>query len=215
MSRDNEPLSVGESVWDDDPYVHVMKLVERAGKVLGDIAASGHAPDENAGRVAELERQLAEARQKLAAYSGQIAELGRQLAERTKHYEDQVADRNELERKLTDALYNAESFRAQAEGASRAHAAALELLTSAYVTREVPWSDVAAGMMTIARDGTPWMVIGVGDGAWTLTGLHAQQVIRFEKTPTKGETVRVLVPYVTPEQAESLVKGELGGTAVS
>jgi hypothetical protein len=144
----------------------------------------------------------------------------------------------ELERDLADAKYNAESFREQAENAGKAHRQALdqidelereleaarelvvrnsqacdELLATAYVAREVPWTDVAAGMMTIARDGTPWMV-----EHWT--GAPCDPIVlrngekTFEKTPAEGETVRVLVPYVTPEQAEGLVASELGGTEV-
>jgi len=85
----------------------------------------------------------------------------------------------------------------------------------AYVVREVPWTDVAAGMMTIARDGTPWMVESCdytepGREAFVLR--NGEQT--FTKKPEPGDTVRVLVPYVTGEQAESLVKGELGGTEV-
>jgi len=64
-------------------------------------------------------------------------------------------------------------------------------------------------MMTIARDGTPWMV-----ERWA--GDDAQVVLRngeraFTKTPADGETVRVLEPYVTPEQAAGLVRDQLGG----
>jgi hypothetical protein len=141
----------------------------------------------------------------------------------------------ELERDLADAKYNAESFREQAESAGKAHRQALdrieelerelaeahelvvrnsqacdELLATAYVAREVPWADVAAGMMTIARDGTPWMVQDrVGEQVFLRNGEKS-----FPKDPKPGETVRVLVPYVTEEQAEGLVASELGGTEV-
>lgn len=80
-----------------------------------------------------------------------------------------------------------------------------------YVAREVPWTDVAAGMMTIARDGTPWMVQANDVPGMTLLRNGEQT---FTKTPAAGETVRVLVPYVTDEQAEGLVASELGGTEV-
>jgi hypothetical protein len=143
----------------------------------------------------------------------------------------------ELEGKLADALYNAESFREQAENAGKAHRQALDrieglersagmaaaadadqeiselrtLLATAYVTHEVPWTDVAAGMMTIARDGTPWMVDQVCDN----DDVELRNAGRsFMKTPAPGETVRVLVPYMTDEQAEGLVKSELGGREV-
>lgn len=80
-----------------------------------------------------------------------------------------------------------------------------------YVAREVPWTDVAAGMMTLSREEhpRPWMVEGwvaAGTGAKLRNGDDT-----FVKTPAMGETVRVLVPYVTPEQAGALVKSELGG----
>jgi hypothetical protein len=82
-----------------------------------------------------------------------------------------------------------------------------------YVPREVPWTDMAAGMMTIARDGTPWMVELVHEGPPLQVFLRNGDKA-FPKDPKPGETVRVLVPYVTPEQAESLVKDQLGGTEV-
>lgn len=189
------------------------------------------------GRVQELERQLQAAREeKTAAYeTARELEQGLQAAlerydeldgQNARRYEEldaaraeiaelkaaneDLSDRNarqELERELKDA-------RVAAVNAETEMNSMEQLLIGSYVAREVPWTDVAAGMMTIARDGTPWMVVGVGDGAWTLTGLHTQQIIRFEKKPEPGETVRVLVPYVTPEQAEALVASELGGTEV-
>jgi hypothetical protein len=144
----------------------------------------------------------------------------------------------QLERELDAAKYNAESFREQAENASKAHREALdrieeleeaerqraergevaelhELLATAYLAREVPWSDVAIGMMTISRDGTPWMVQFVGftdRGTDVFILRNGDQ--EYEKHSSKGETVRVLVPYVTEEQAEGLVASELGGTEV-
>jgi hypothetical protein len=66
-------------------------------------------------------------------------------------------------------------------------------------------------MMTIARDGTPWMVERrlFGEAVVLRNGKKT-----FDKTPKPDETVRVLVPYVTDEQAEGLVASELGGTEV-
>jgi hypothetical protein len=203
MSRDNEPLSVGESVWDEDPFVHAMKLVERLDKVLNDIATSGFAPGDPQASAVSAERVV------------------------------------ELERQLADAKYNVESFREQAESASKAHRDALDrieglersagmaaaadadqgiselraLLATAYVAREVPWMDVAAGMMTLSREEhpRPWMVaVRLEDGRVELRN----GVKTFLKVTGPNETVRVLVPYVTGEQAESLVKDELGGTEV-
>lgn len=85
------------------------------------------------------------------------------------------------------------------------------LLRTAYVVREVPWSDVAAGMMTIARDGTAWMIEQVLDGDVPISFRLRNGEKTFTKTPNDlGETVRVLVPYVTPEQAEKTVADGLG-----
>lgn len=286
MSNESSPLNIGERVWNDDPFVRALNLSAELGKVLGDIAASGHAPDENAGRVAELERELADAHEArrqvitrgeraerdLAEARADVARL-QELADKTvlaaanrtlqaEHGGELrasavTAERVvELERQLADAQYNAESFRERAEGTSKAHRAALDriaelrqllaqveqdrdssdatanecdgereelrqaldLLATAYVVREVPWRDVAAGMMTISSQGVPFLAESVGGDPKLeigLRGLHDGKVIRFEKAPAAGETVRVLVPYVTPEQAESLVKNGLGGTAVS
>lgn len=109
-----------------------------------------------------------------------------------------------LERELAQA--NAHRDEAVAENER-----VVDLLRTAYVAREVGWSDVAAGMMTIARDGAAWMVAEESAGVFQLqSGTRA-----FAKTPKPGETVRVLVPYVTPEQAETAVREQLGGTAVS
>lgn len=195
MSRENEPLSVGESVWDDDPFVHACKLAQRLEKVLADIAASGHAPGEPQASVVSAERVV------------------------------------ELEKALADAQYNAESFRTQAESGEKAHKMALERieererwlqdahnrLTTAYVQHDVPWDDVAAGMMTISATGAPFLAEEwVGVGAVRLRGLHDGKVITFEKAvdASKGETVKVLVPYVAPGAAEREVAEQLGGQRV-
>lgn len=120
----------------------------------------------------------------------------------------------ELERQLAESHRTAEEWRRswsdeheRAEDLSKRASEFYELLATAYVAREVPWADVAAGMMTIARDGTPWMVVGVTEPVWTLQN----KTDVFTKTPKPGETVRVLVPYVTPEAAEGLVREQLGG----
>ena len=116
----------------------------------------------------------------------------------------------ELERQLAEVRASAAQLEANLENAEeRAHAVE-QLLVDCYVAREVPWTDVAAGMMTIARDGTPWMVTAsVFGGVELVNGDRT-----FEKGYEDGETVRVLVPYVTAEQAEGLVASELGGTEV-
>lgn len=141
---------------------------------------------QDTGREVELERQL-------SAYSGQIRELERQLAEAR-----------------TLGLRFAKERDEARELVVRNSTACDDLLATAYVTREVPWSDVAAGMMTLSRDGTPWMVQGrVGEQVFLRQGEKS-----FPKDSAPGETVRVLEPYVTPEQAEELVRGQLGGTEV-
>jgi hypothetical protein len=188
----------GSSVWDDDPFVHAMKLNERMGKVLADIAASGHAPGDpqasavSAERVVELERQLADAQHNAQSFREQ-AESG--------------------SRALQDALVRVEVLEeGERQRAERGEVAELEhLLATAYVPREVPWSDMAAGMMTISAQGEAWMVDRRGDDWVDLTSGPET----FHKTPAPGETVRVLVPYVTPEAAASAVREQLGGTEVS
>ena len=203
VARGRESLA---GLWDDDLFVQVMKLNERVGQLLGDIAASGHAPGDiaasghapgdpqasavSAERVVALERQLAEAREKLTAYSGRIRELEDKLAQAESH----------------GLGMSYEHGRAEDEAAGLR-----ELLATAYVAREVPWTDVAAGMMTLSREDhpRPWMVRSQGAGTWVLSN----GLTDFAKFPADGETVRVLEPYVTPEQAETLVVSELGGRA--
>jgi hypothetical protein len=206
-----------ESVWDNDPPVTAesvtafaavvgreLERLSTANNELSDLLAAAdgsQASAVTAERVVELERQLAEQTKQATIAKDQVdaawtrqSELERQLAE--------VSDRNA-------ALWQVTAHR----NAALNRAEELEhLLANAYVAREVPWTDVTAGMMTIAKDGTPWMVDG-----WTMDDTTA--VLRngektFDKRPEPGETVRVLVPYVTPEQAESLVKDEPGGTEV-
>lgn len=177
MSKSESPMNFGESVWDDDPFVRALNLSAELGKVLGDIAASGHAPDENAGRVAELERELAEEREKFGRLANQL--------------DDAFVERDEARERLFGLESNDDHI-------------------SCYVTREVPWTDVAAGMMTIARDGAAWMVETWRD---VITVRLRNGDRTFDKTPVDDETVRVLVPYVTPEQAQALVASKLGGRA--
>jgi DNA repair exonuclease SbcCD ATPase subunit len=172
----------------------VVELDERNRELVAQLEALTEHPSPaqasavTAERVVELERQRNEVQD---AYGKAVAEAAEARAE--------------LERQLTEE-------RAGADGIVAEHQARIreleQHLAAAYVAREVPWSDVAAGMMTIARDGTPWMVqfrdedggVGLRNGERT-----------FDKNPADGEAVRVLVPYVTPEAAEELVRTELGG----
>lgn len=193
---DTAPADTSEperSLWDDETLASRVAEVVYATVAEALAAAKPGAPQASAvtaERVVELERQLAEAGQTVAAYSDQIRELERQLAKAESH----------------GLGMSYEHGRAEDEAAGLR-----DLLAAAYVTREVPWSDVAAGMMTIARDGTPWMVaVVLEDGR---VELH-NAAKTFLKVCGPNETVRVLVPYVTPEQAEELVRTELGGTEV-
>jgi hypothetical protein len=191
MSRDDSPLNVGESVWDDDPFVHAMKLVERLDKVLNDIAGSGHAPGDPQASAVSAER---------------VVELERQLAEARKHGEDLSAQLDQSQENYVAARQVRAVVEAERDQAR-------ELLATAYVAREVPWTDVAAGMMTLSREDhpRPWMVTTWGDDGKVMLNNGTKS---FHKTPADGETVRVLVPYVTKKQAEGLVASELGGTEV-
>jgi hypothetical protein len=129
----------------------------------------------------------------------------------------------ELERELMGASARIAELQVALAAAERASLDEVAKLTAefeaetadhdqCYVAREVSWTDVAAGMMTIARDGTPWMVVErVPESGAALIRNGGQQ---FVKCPEDGETVRVLVPYVTDEQAQGLVASELGGTEV-
>lgn len=192
----------GSHMWSDDPFVRVMNLVGEAGNVLADIAASGHAPDENAGRVAELERELRKAEGELRDAHTERDALGVELSA--------------TQRELAEARERIEELEPFLAASPCPNPTEHEALVTAYVAREVPWSDVAAGAMTIAKDGTPWMVEQVLDADVPVAFRLRNGEKTFTKTPNDlGETVRVLVPYVTPKQAEALVRDELGGTAVS
>lgn len=204
--RDREDENVSESVWDGpaasneweacaslfdqlrDRYLTVIR--ER------DELRSGENPQAStvtAERVVELEHKARTMTDELESVCFDLGEARKRI--------------DELERQLAEARAHApddEDAKLRHE-----HAQAMALLATAYVAREVPWSAVAPGMMTIARDGTPWMV-----ERWA--GDDAQVVLRngeraFTKTPADGETVRVLEPYVTPGQAAGLVRDQLGG----
>lgn len=137
------------------------------------------------------EKNAPDAPQSNAVTAERVVELERQL--------------NKVEGELRDTNVHLDALGVELSATQRE-------LQAAYVAREVPWSDVAAGMMTIARDGTPWMVLHWNAARSAVALANGAQA--FEKTPHSGETVRVLVPYVTPEQAEALVRDELGARAV-
>ena len=224
-------MEVGVSVWDDDPMVHAMKLVERLGTVLGDLAASGHAPGGEQADAAEHRKTIEKLNAMVtAAEHGslywrcttcnadkhQCPGCGASL----NHFQAACdacvirahveAATEELERQLAEVQADFEAARQEIEQWAKTHAITANTLATAYVAREVPWSDVAAGMMTIARDGTPWMVADTEEGGRFIMRYGEDE---FTKKPEPGETVRVLVPYVTPEQAQALVVSELGGRA--
>lgn len=195
--REDEDMGKDESVWDDDPPVTQSTVVSFAEAVARELDRLTMNEGTLQLRVAELERANEDLSDRNAR---QERELGLQV-ERADELERQVkilsASRAELEQELTQE-------RERAFGFASNHA-------DCYVAREVPWTDVAAGMMTIARDGTPWMVQANDVPCMTLLRNGEQT---FTKTPKDGETVRVLVPYVTGEQAEGLVSSVLGGTEV-
>lgn len=176
-----------------------------------------------------------------------VVDLERKLAELERELADAIADRDGALHAVEDrmrerdaAQHNAESFREQAESASKAldetlarveelersgsMAAAADadqeiselraLLDGAYVAREVPWTDVAAGMMTLSREEhpRPWMVDGWTEDDTIVVLRNGEQT--FPKRPTPGETVKVLVPYVAPGAAEREIAEQLGGTQV-
>lgn len=192
-----DPDGAAGSVW-DEPITP-----ERARAFFGAVVELLHASDVMAtgvDRELELERQVAELDERNHELVAQLKaeDAGPQASAVTA---ERVV---ELERRLAEAQRELAEVRA---AASLEEAEYENLAARAYVPREVPWTDVAAGMMTIARDGTPWMVEGRVDERVIL----ANGGQTFPKTPADGETVRVLVPYVTPEQAEDLVRDELGG----
>lgn len=172
----------------------VMRHLNSARTFLHIVMTGRTDPDE--GRVAELERQLAA-----------MTERAREAERRVTAANEDLVEELETTSQLKVQLAAAQDDRARDH---EAYVGLEQLLATAYVAREVPWTDVAAGMMTIARDGTPWMVEQACDnGDVELRNAGTS----FMKRPEAGETVRVLEPYVTPEQAEQLVREQLGGRA--
>lgn len=162
----------------------------------------------------QVASELRAAEHRIEVLEQELNENGAHFDAAVQEYRAEIAELKTANEDLSDRLAKAESYglgMSYEHGRAEDEAAGLrELLATAYIAREVPWADVAAGMMTIARDGTPWMVTDVdGLGTWVLqNGLK-----EYQKTPADGETVRVLEPYVTPEQATALVASELGGRA--
>lgn len=226
-----EDTQMAENIWETE----IDKALALITAVVRNASGDPQSTAVSAERVVELERQLAQTvadRDRLQALADKtaITAANRALSP------DSRARVDELERKLADALVRAEqaeesyrqvveqgNLRADeleqqlvgerkraeaAEGAAREVAAEL---ATAYVLREVPWTDVTAGDMTVSKTAGVWMVRSVVPPLWTLQ----QGVEMFDKVPDKGETVAVLVPYVTPEQAEALVREQLGGAAVA
>src|SRR5688500_7915156 len=192
QGREDEDMGKDESV--EHELDDVMKHLNAARKFLYIVMTGRTDPDEDAGRVA-VERELV---------------LERERA-------------NGLDRDFQDALVRAEKAEARVEELEPflavvpcSNPSEHETLATAYVAREVPWTDVAAGMMTIARDGTPWMVEQVLDHDMPIAFRLRNGGQTFTKTIDPGpvDTVRVLVPYVTDEQARGLVASVLGGTEV-
>lgn len=188
------------SVWvtkaenDIDNLIAAMNGIKEALSAPGGPQASAVSAE----RVVELENKVHGYDEDRRTERDRANRLEAQLAEAD-------ARKAELERELMDASVRAETFELDAK-------AVTELLATAYVPREVPWSDVAAGMMTIARDGTPWMVESwIGTGAVRLRNGETT----FDKAidASQGETVRVLVPYVTDAQAEATLRAA-GATEV-
>ena len=200
-------MATGAGIWGDEPgslahegHSDVEALVAQVGDATARLAALAANPAAAAERVAELP----------VAYQA----AAERVAELERAREADLAAVTELQSKLMDVERQLAEQKERADDLSRRASEFYELLHGSYVAREVPWTDVAAGMMTIARDGTPWMV-----ETWDKNASDEVVVLRnglqtFTKTPADGETVRVLEPYVTPEQAEGLVREQLGGTEV-
>ena len=189
--RDREDENVSESVWDGPAASNEWEACASLFDQLRD-------------------RYLTVIRERDELRSGENPQASAVTAERVVELEHTVAHLQE------ERTRDAQEFQRRYEEVRNQRHAALDrvdeleqLLATAYVAREVPWSAVAPGMMTIARDGTPWMV-----ERWA--GAVPRVVLRngeraFTKTPADGETVRVLEPYVTPGQAAGLVRDQLGG----
>ena len=217
------------SVWDDEALaskvaevVHATVVEALAGLRVNPPLHELADADQLAHEVEELRRQLETGRASYADLQEHVAELERQLGAVSFALRAEGADpiraaelvreaADEALGRLHDAEQRVEELERDLKDEREATARLGGLLATAYVAREVPWTDVAAGMMTIARDGTPWMVVARPAGS---DGVVLQNAAKsFNKTPKRDETVRVLVPYVTPEAAEALVASELGGRA--
>jgi uncharacterized coiled-coil protein SlyX len=215
-----------EDIWDD--------ALSRIGKELSALREAVTNSAADASRVAELERQLSFTKEAADKFASQLAEREAEVAKLSAANSD-LSDRlakpegadgtvdarvAELERQLADLREqhgnDGAHFDAMVQEYKRENAEQRDLLATAYVAREVPWTDVAAGMMTIARDGTAWMVEQVLDNDLPIAFRLRNGGQTFTKTIDPGpvDTVRVLVPYVTEEQAEGLVASELGGKEV-
>lgn len=204
MSKDED-----RSVWSPEKREVVDTLAESVYDALLKLAEK-NAPGEpqsnavSAERVVELERELASARH--AAEHGSVY-WNCDRCNTDRHTCPGCGESLNHWRAVCDKCRE----RADAEDDAQQIHALEQLLATAYVVREVPWPDVAAGMMTISAQGEAWMVeTWIGIGAVRLRNGERS----FEKAidASKGKTVRVLTPYVTPEAAEKLVRDELGAT---
>lgn len=209
--REDKDMSKDESVWETE----VDKALDGLRESLRHLRPGGdsQASAVSAERVVELERQLARLTERETAAMNGVEKRDRMIAELERELAQALQDREASDAAANERDGENEELRAEYQALRERFNALGDLLATAYVAREVPWSDVAAGAMTIARDGTPWMVetwIGIG------AVLLRNGTKTFEKAIDRstGETVRVLVPYVTPEQAEAAVREQLGGTEV-
>jgi hypothetical protein len=227
QGREDEDMGKDESVWNDDEGIKAAQMLvdeveERLAKLVD--LVSERVPAANKDLTEELET-TSQLKVRLDKATAQIEVLELQRDEALVRAKATEADRDRARALNLEKIQEGGTVKGEWDAAkvelrhvtAHRHAAATRaeelehLLATAYVTREIPWTDVTAGMMTIARDGTPWMVEERGE--------NGEAVLRngdrgFTKKPEPDETVRVLVPYVTDEQAEGLVASELGGTEV-
>lgn len=146
------------------------------------VAAAGQVA--NGARVASLERLLEDARR----VNGQMS--------------DQVASMQTLLDKTAIAAANRVL---QGEVRNPSARERDELLATAFVPVEIRWELVRAGDMTLDRKAKPWMV----EERWGAGMVRLRQGEKtFDKPPTEGETVRVLVPHA--EAAEFVALRERG-----
>lgn len=121
--------------------------------------------EKHADQVADLVRERDTLREQVALLQALVNKTGRANAS------------DELKQQVLTETWRADELRQQLQGA--------------FVPVEIPWADVTPGDMTIARDGTPWMV-----QEW-VSEKGKQVVLRngaktFMKTPADDETTRVL-----------------------